>query len=64
MTHEVLKPFTGPNNRQFKSGEQVDASEWRNTALLVTHRYLKPMTEGATAPIRAPKRGKESTDGN
>ena len=70
-THDVLKPFTGPGNYQFKSGERVDAREWRTVDRLVAHRYLRPLPPESTpqgasdAPARAFKRGsKEATDGN
>ena len=42
-THMVLKPFTGPDNYQFKSGERVNASAWRTVDRLVAHRYLRPL---------------------
>lgn len=43
-THIITRPFEGPAGRQFKSGEAVDASEWRNTTLLVEQRRMRPIT--------------------
>jgi hypothetical protein len=42
-THVVVKPFEVEAGRQLKTGTEVDASEWRNTDKLVTHRYLKAL---------------------
>lgn len=47
-THLVLKKLPGPNG-ELKPGVEVDASEWRNMALLVEQRYLKPL-DGVEAP--------------
>ena len=48
FTHIVTKKFSGPNGDQ-KIGTEVDASEWRNTPMLVKQRYLKPL-DGVEAP--------------
>jgi len=47
-THVVLKKLPGPNG-DIKPGTEVDASEWRNTPLLVSQRYLK-LLDGVEAP--------------
>jgi hypothetical protein len=39
----VCKPFA-IGERQLRSGELVDAREWRNVRQLVTQRYLRPAT--------------------
>lgn len=51
-THIVLKKLPGPNGKELKPGTEVDASEWRNTPLLVAQRYLKPL-DGVEAPTEA-----------
>lgn len=43
-THVVTRPFEGPAGRQFEAGEKVDASDWRNTAMLVEQRRLRPIS--------------------
>lgn len=50
-THQVLRPFEGhaldeAGNKfpyQFKAGELIDASEWRNIDGLIKGRYLKAL---------------------
>jgi hypothetical protein len=43
-THVVSKSFEGEGGRKYEAGEMVEASGWRNTTLMVTHRYLRPLT--------------------
>lgn len=40
-THRVVRAFQG--GRPYKSGEEVDASSWRNASKLVATRYLEPL---------------------
>lgn len=42
-THVVIKPFEGSRGRQYKPGEEVDASLWRNVPGLERGRYLRPV---------------------
>lgn len=42
MKVKILKPFSGPGNREFKSGEVVDL-EGRNVETLIKHRYCEPV---------------------
>jgi hypothetical protein len=44
MTHVVVRQFNGPAGTVFQSGQQVNASEWRNLPNLVRARYLRPKT--------------------
>lgn len=60
-THIVAKGFSGPGGHEFKPGEKVDASGWRNTDNLVAHRYLKPIpVTAAAAASPAPPRNESA----
>ena len=53
-THVVTKALP-KGNQTLAVGTKVDASEWRNTPLLVSQRYLKPLDavaepDGQTQP--------------
>jgi hypothetical protein len=67
-THMVLKPFTGPDDYQFKSGEKVDAREWRTVDRLVAHRYLRPLPPDESRQMVEPSRSRrikgDMTDGD
>lgn len=41
-THVVTKTLPGPQG-PIDPGTEVDASQWRNTRLLESQRYIKPL---------------------
>ena len=47
-THVVVRAFPGPGG-PLKPGDEVPASDWRNTASLVRRRYLRPIEKPAQA---------------
>jgi len=61
-THIVTKPFSTAGG-ELPAGAQVDASAWRNTAVLVRARYLRPITDADLMQTYAPppkrQRGRE-----
>jgi BMFP domain-containing protein YqiC len=50
QTHEVIRPIPGMVG--LKSGDLVDASEWRAAAKLVRTRYLRPLDNVAALKAR------------
>lgn len=52
-THIVARPFEGAGGRQYKTGEKVDASDWRNTDVLVKRRNLQPLYDTDVISLKA-----------
>lgn len=56
MKYIVLKPLVS-DGVELKSGDVVDASDWRNVKSLVALRYITPVPEASeTKPAAAPKK--------
>jgi hypothetical protein len=45
-----VREFTGPDEKVFRPGQQVDAGNWRNLPNLIRARYLRDRT--ATEVLR------------
>jgi hypothetical protein len=63
-THVVAKRFPGPGSQVFTSGDEVDASLWRNTKKLVEQGYLRPLDEQEEPARKRGRPRKEVSDGS